>query len=202
MSRLLEIFRPNKRAVWQQLCEEIGADFIPGKGFRGKDAIQAYYKNWVIIIDTYKRGKRPTVTRIKAPYVNRDSFHFRIFRRGAVSGIRKRMGLQDVIIGHEDFDRKFIIQGNDERKLKMMFDNELIRHLIDYQRQIDLEVHLDEDWVTDEFGEGVSELYFEVKGIISHLDILHALYELFAEVLNHLCHIGSAYEDDPYLVAD
>jgi hypothetical protein len=37
-----------------------------------------------------------------------------------------------------------------------------------------------------------------VHGIIKDLHHLRGLYDLFAEILDHLCHIGSAYEDDPF----
>jgi hypothetical protein len=42
-------------------------------------------------------------------------------------------------------------------------------------------------------------LYLQVAGVVKDVDRLKLLYELFAETLNHLCHIGSAYEDDPKL---
>ena len=50
------------------------------------------------------------------------------------------------------------------------------------------------------FPEVVDELYFEVFGVIRDVERLKSIYELFAETLNQLCHIGSAYEDDPKLV--
>ncbi len=48
-----------------------------------------------------------------------------------------------------------------------------------------------------DFPDGVDELYFNVAGVIKDTQRLKQIFELFAEVLNHLCHIGSAYEDDP-----
>ena len=67
---LLDVFRPHKRIIWQQFAARYEADFIPGKGLRGHDAIKAYHGNWIIYFDTVKRGKRK-YTRIRAPYVNR-----------------------------------------------------------------------------------------------------------------------------------
>ncbi len=42
------------------------------------------------------------------------------------------------------------------------------------------------------FPGGVDELYCRVSGVVKDLDRLKSLYYLFAEMLNHLCHIGSA----------
>jgi hypothetical protein len=62
-----------------------------------------------------------------------------------------------------------------------------------------LEVCDDEGWFGAKFPEGVDELRFLAGGIIKDVARLKQLYDLFAEVLNHLCRIGSAYEDDPGL---
>ncbi len=198
MSRL-GLFRKQKETMWRKLCEEIDADFVKGRGLGKSDMIRAYHENWTIVIDTYRKPKRPTVTFIRAPYVNRDGFEFRIYRRQAGSNIRKAMGMQDVLVGHKQFDDDFIIQGNDERKLKALFANEFIRDIISWQPQIQLWNEVDKSFAYDDWGQGVSELRFEVVGVISDLQRLRDLYDLFGEMLNHLCHIGSAYEDDPLL---
>ena len=104
-----------------------------------------------------------------------------------------------MIIGYPAFDDDFIIQGNDERKLRSLFTPDRIRELISWQPEISLENIVDDNWVTAPFREGTSMLMFEVKGLITDIERLKDLYNLFAEILNQLCHIGSAYEDDPSL---
>ena len=199
MSRLLSIFRPEQEAIWRQLAHEIDGKFLPHGGKRGAHAVVAKEGEWTVILDTHKKGKKLTKTRIRAPYVNRDSFYFRIYRRQAGSNIRKMVGMQDVLVGEKAFDDAFIIQGNDERKLTMLFSNPRIRQFISWQPEIWLFNNPDESWVVDTWREGISELSFQVPGIITDLSRLHDLYGLFAELLNQLCHIGSAYEDDPFL---
>ena len=112
-----------------------------------------------------------------------------------LSGVSKALGMQDVKVGHPQFDKDFIVQGNAEQKLKDFFDNDLIRQLLQYQPSGSLEIRLDDSWSQDAFSEGISELHFEVPLIITNLSQLEDLYNLFAEVLDHLCDIGSAYED-------
>ncbi len=197
MSRL-PFFRKRKRAIWQELARQLEGAFVPGTGWRKHDAVIAKVDDWTIILETYKKGKT-LGTRIRAPYVNRDSFYFRIFRKKAFSGVQKRLGMQDLEVGWPNFDDPFIIQSNDVRKVQMLFTPERIRQLISWQPAIFLENDPDEGWMTDTWGEGTSELTFSVPGVITQLEQLHDLYELFAEVLNHLCHIGSAYRDDPLI---
>lgn len=43
----------------------------------------------------------------------------------------------------------------------------------------------------------MDELYFQTLGLVDQVDQLKGLYELFAEVLNQLTAIGSAYDHAP-----
>jgi hypothetical protein len=199
MSFLRQVFGPSQQEVWQQLCSEIGADFIEGGFWRG-DKVQARVKEWVITLDTYtvSNGKTSTTyTRMRAPYVNSDGFRFTIYRKGLFSELGRLLGMQDIEIGDPEFDRDFIIKGNNEAQVLALFANPKIRQLIQAQPSIYLQVKDDEGWFSQSFPEGVDELYFQVIGIIKDVERLKSLYELFAETLDHLCHIGSAYERGP-----
>ncbi len=207
MAFLREVFGPSKEEIWQKLCNEIGAQYVTA-GIGTEAKVVAKVKEWTIILDSYStynitaqktKEKTVTYTRIRAPYVNRDNFYFTIYRRELFSDIGKLFGMQDVKVGYTDFDRDFIIKGNNVKKLKKLFANEKIRNLISSQPDIHLCVKDDEGCFGKGFPEGVDELYFEVKGLIKDIERLKSLYELFAEVLNHLCIIGSAYEDSPGL---
>src|SRR5262249_38481875 len=138
-----------------------------------------------------------TCTRLRAPYVNPDGFRFTVYRRGVFSDIAKSFGMQDVEIGDEAFDSDFIIKGTDETKLRMLFTNPRIRDLITIQPEVHFTVKDDEGWFGPNFPEGVDELYFSVVGVITDLERLKHLYELFGETLDQLCRMGSAYENAP-----
>ena len=133
------------------------------------------------------------------PYVNKDGFQFTIYRTGIFSGLGKWLGMQDVDVGYPEFDEAFVIKGNDEAKLRALFANPRIRQLIEIEPDIHLTVQGDEGWFGTQFPQGVDELYFSVPRVIKDVEELKSLYCLFAEVLHHLCHIGSAYENDPQL---
>ena len=199
MSILKKLFHPHKDEVWQQLAGEIHADFIEG-GFWKGSRVQANVKEWTVTLDTYtvSTGKvQITYTRMRAPYINQDGFRFKIYRQGFFSELGKKLGMQDVEIGYPDFDDQFIIQGNDEYKLQLLFKNVNIRQLVEAQPEISLIVKDDEGWLINRFPEGVDLLSFQVVGVIKDVERLKHLYSLFAEILHQLCHIGSAYEDDP-----
>ena len=201
MGVLKELFEPSKDEVWRQLSQEISADFIEGGFWRGSK-IRATVKEWTVTLDTFtvSTGETSiTYTRMRAPYVNKDGFRFNIYRTGFFNELGKLLGMQDIEVGYPEFDNEFIIQGNDANKLRLLFADPTIRQLIEAQPAISLEVKDDEGWFGAHFPQGVDELYFQVVGVIKEIERLKLLYELFARILNHLCNIGSAYEDDPQI---
>lgn len=199
MGNLRKIFGPSKKEVWNELSSAINAEFQEG-GFLGKDKVIVNTKEWTITLDTYtvSNGKSSTTyTRMRAPYVNKDGFSFKVYRTGVFSGFGKLFGMKDIEVGFPEFDQNFIIQGNDEEKVKTLFSNTNIRSLIEMQPRFHLEVKDDEGWFRTEFPDGVDELYFRVVGVIKDIELLKALFDLFTEVLDYLCIIGSAYESNP-----
>jgi hypothetical protein len=203
MNMLRKLFGPSKEEIWRQLCTEIGATYVQGDFWNG-DKVQASHAEWTITLDTYTiRGPKGSIvyTRLRAPYVNPDHFRFSIYRRGLFSDIAKWFRMQDVDVGHADFDRDFVIKGNDEVKLRALFDDPRLRELIAAQPQIYLTVQHGEAFAFQtsrtDFPADTDELCFQVLGIITDAERLKLLFELFAETLDQMCLIGSAYEGTP-----
>lgn len=201
MSMLKSLFGPKKDEVWKQLSQEIGGKFVQGETLKGGKVI-AKVDEWTVTLDLYRTSSSHhdiTYTRLRAPYINKDGFRFRIYKAGLFSTLEKLFGLQDIKVGSPVLDDHYIVQGNDEAKVKALFFSKRICRLIDVLPSIYLEVRDDDGWFSDTFPEGVDELYCLVEGEIANIDQLKTLYNLFAEVLHHLCHLGSAYENDPEL---
>lgn len=197
MSFLREIFGASQAEIWQQLAQEIGGDYIE-QGFWKPKKVEARYKNWVITIDTYQGADASVVfTRIRAPFVNKDGFNFEIYRRSVFSSIAEVFGWETIQTGFAEIDSDYKVKTNDVKKVLELLSNTRIRQLLIAQKQIHFLVKDDEGWFGADFPEGVDELYFEVVGIITDIDRLKTLYQLFAETLNQLCLMGSAYENDP-----
>jgi hypothetical protein len=196
---LQKLFGPSTEEIWRQLCAEIGAQYVEG-GFWKGDKVQATHGAWTITLDTYtvSNGKTSTTyTRMRAPFVDPESFRFTVYRKGIFSDIGKRFGMQDMEIGDEAFDRDFILKSNQESKLRELLGSSKIRELIGRQPEIYFAVKDDEGFFRSSFPEGVDELYFQVVGVIKDVERLKLLYELFAETLDQLCRIGSANANPP-----
>jgi hypothetical protein len=200
MGILRQVFGPSKDEMWSQLSREIGAEYQPGGFFKGDSRITLAHRDWQITLDTFtvSHGKSSsTYTRIRAPFVNPDGFRFTIYRKSIFSGIAKLLGTQDLEIGDSYFDDEFIIQSSSQDLVYRLLTSIEIRQLIQNQPDIHLSVKDDEGYFRKTFPEGVDELYFQAYGVITDIERLKALFDLFATVLDQLCRFGSGYEKDP-----
>jgi hypothetical protein len=197
---LRKLFGPSHKEIWYILAQSIGAEFDPG-GWTRAARVSAEVGEWTVTLDTYtvSNGKTSTTfTRMRAPYVNRDGFRFVMYHETVFSGLGRMLGMQDITVGDAAFDAAFVVKSsNPHQARRFLADPDLRRRLIEQAKHVRLEVKDDEGWFTATFPEGVDELVFTTVGVIKDLDRLHALFELFAAALQRLCHIGSAYEDDP-----
>jgi hypothetical protein len=199
MSILREMFGPSKDEIWRQLCVEIGADFVAGGFWRGTK-VQARVKRWTVTLDVYTVSSghsRQHYTRLRAPYVNADGFRFLVYRAGLFTDVGKFFGMQDIAVGFPDFDREFVIKGNDETRLRHFFSYERIRELLQAQPEVRFEVVDDEGWFGADFPDGVDELRVQIRGVIKDPGKLKQLFELFSVALDQLCMMGSAYLNNP-----
>lgn len=204
MGLLRQLFGPSRDEIWRQLSHETGGEFVEGGFFKGRSKVLLSHGEWTVTLDTYTRSSNngsssssTTYTRMRAPYVNADGFQFEVYREGLFSGLGRMLGMQDVVVGHSQFDANFVIKGNNERRLRELFANADIRDLIDRQPRIDFRVKDHEGWFGADFPNGVDMLEFTCVGELRNVSQLRDLFDLLAETLGHLCHIGSAYEDDP-----
>ncbi len=202
MSILREWFGPCKDKIWRQLSAEIGADFVDGGLWRG-NKVEAHVKEWTVTLDIYTVSSGHShnyYTRMRAPFVNADGFRFLAYRHGIFTGLGKFLGMQDVAVGFPDFDRDFVIKGNDETRLRQFFSYEKIRSLLQAQPDVRFEVVDDEGFFGAEFPKGVDELRLQARGVIKDVNRLKQFFELFAVTLDQLCMMGSAYLNKPDVV--
>ena len=202
MGILRDMFGPSRDEIWRQFAAAVQGNFTAGDFWGARSRVEATHGQWIVVLDTYtvSTGKSSvTYTRMRAPHVNPDGFEFNIYRAGLFSDLGKWLGMQDVTVGHPQFDEDFIIRGNDEAKLRRLFNNAKIRELIEAQPRINFRVKDDESsiWGGKDFPPDVDELYFRVPGVIRDVDRLKQVYDLFSETLDELCRMGSAYEKSP-----
>lgn len=202
MNLLRKIFGAKQKEIWIQFAEEIDGDFIE-EGLLKAPKVVGRFENWIITLDTYTEfnGKTGAVcTRMRTQYSDKDGFDFKIYRNAWIYKIGKIFGMKDIDTGYPEFDKKFIIKGNNESKLIDIFSSEKIQNLMDFQDYMVLEVKTAKNSPGVDLPEGVSELHFQIMGVIRDIEKLRNLYMLFALLLNKLCIMDSAYEKEPHII--
>ncbi|MCS6863105.1 MAG: HEAT repeat domain-containing protein [Abditibacteriales bacterium] len=174
-------------------------------GFWRGRKVQAHVKDWTITLDTFTASTGNdgvTYTRIRTPFVNEDGFRFTVARSNFFSELGKRwFKIQDIEVGHAEFDRDFIIKGTDEARVRALFANARIRELIQAQPQISFGINDTTGWFGTKLPDGVDELYFVVVGVIKDVTRLKMLFDLFAETLNQLAQMDTVHlEGVPLLI--
>ena len=185
----------------RQFCDRIDAECL--ERFRRGHKVQLRYKNWRITLDTntVPTGESSvTVTRMRVPFVSRDGLRFKLSRKNLFDTLAGMCGVRTIEVGHPEFDRDFVIRGNDELKVRDMFADPTVRRLLCALPSVNLEVRDNEGLLGVHFPEEVDELCFRAAGFINDVEQLKLLFALFAEVLNRLCRMGSACEDSPELL--
>jgi hypothetical protein len=104
--------------------------------------------------------------------------------------------MQDIEIGDPLFDHEFVLQSNNEVKLRE-FLNPPLRELLRAQPRVLFQVKDDEGVFRQRFPNGVDELCFVAFGVVRDVDRLKGLFDLFSATLQRLCEVGSAYEQHP-----
>ncbi|MCJ8330071.1 MAG: DUF3137 domain-containing protein [Lentisphaeria bacterium] len=210
MALLRHVFGPSKDEIWSQIATDIGGIYEEG-GFLGTDTLQYKSGEWLISLDTITESSGNTIgpgdghhqshtqvhTRMRAPFINKDSLQFKIYRESIFSPIGKMLGFQDVIIGDPLFDDSFIIKSNNEEKIKQLLNDDSLKSLITKVPDICFEIADDDGFFADDFPDGVDQLLFTYDGEIRDKTLIRDLFDLFTCTLERLVQIDSAYEDDP-----
>jgi hypothetical protein len=196
----MSIFGPSQKETWTNLSEQLDAEFVKG-GIWNSHKVVAHEKDWTLTLDTFAvHAGKVTVpfTRMRAPFMVKDGFRFKIERRNYFSSVADFFGRKSLSTGHPEFDKHFVITSTDEYKLKKLFANETIRELILAQKEIHLEIKDDEGgWSNAKFPSDVDELYFQASEIVKDVERLKPIFRLFTVVLNQLVEISSAYDKNP-----
>jgi hypothetical protein len=191
------------RSVWRELSKELGGDYLSDIDWH-EDRIVAHVDDWTVTIDLHQQYDPDRIfTRIHAPYLNADGFHFKMYHQGWAEYLAKffsikgapHFSLEDIEVGEPVLDNMFIIQANDVLEVKRLLSNQNISHGL--KKEPNILMYAEH---VETYPEGVDVLTLEVPERVDCLTRLEGLYELFSDVLHTMCHIGSAYEDDPNII--
>jgi hypothetical protein len=113
-----------RRKAWQDLSERIGATYAPGSFWFGRPVVSGVYQQHTFKLDTFRRGtgkSSTTYTRLEVMINNPNFLSMSIHQEGLMSKIGKAFGVQDIQLGDEELDQRFIIKGQPESDVRRVF---------------------------------------------------------------------------------
>jgi len=198
MNFFKSLFGPSRDEIWTALLAQIGGEVIPGSLWKGK-RLQVRAREWTVTLDEYqvpvmvgKVHTSVTHTRMRAPFPNPSGFRFSIHRSTVFSYLGTLLGMQDIHVGHPEFDATFVIKGNNEDAVQQLCGSERLRALVVAQPKFQLSIQDDDGWFGAEYPAATDVLVFDVADRIREVERLKGLYDVFAETLHGLSKMGVA----------
>lgn len=176
-------------SIWDAFAQETGGEYIQRKYWNSFRTL-IHHKNFKIYFDYYtyytsgKSTLSRTYTRVLIPFRSSSDFKFHIYKDEFVFKIAKIFGFQDVKIGKESFDKKFIIKTNNEQKLKNIFcDNHLLEQIESFE---DLSLLISKEYGIweEELPENEYQLSFALEYHVEDLETLHKIKDLAIQFLD------------------
>ena len=186
-------FFKREHEAWNKISNEIGAEYKKGSFFKSS-VLELNYKEWIITLDYYTvstGNSAVTYTRMRSPLSSKNNFYFNIYRENMFSSIRKKFGMEDVIIEDKNFDEKFIIQSNDKDKIKLILQDDKLKNLIHSQPRISFKIKDNKGWFSKYFPKGADELHFQCPMVIKDEKLLKNLFKMFSRFLDILIQLDS-----------
>lgn len=160
---------------WPRFAEQPGGHYIDG-GVLTSARVEIPFDQWLIVFDTFNPSKS-TYTRVRAHLTMAEPFTFKIYRGTLFSEIGKLLGMQDIVTGIPAIDDRLIIQGHNREKITRMLSNEMIQTGLLDQPMLDI-------YTTSKDGRDLLE--YQCLGVITELDRLMSLADLFVAMLTYL----------------
>lgn len=172
--------RKRQQQAWSDLAAQTGLTFEAGGYFGPAPRVTGAYRGHTLTLDTFTRGSgksRTTYTRIVLFVNNAANIYLTLYQESVFSKIGKFFGMQDIQVGDEEVDRRFIIKGRPENFAASLFTSISLRERLLQARVLNVEV------------DG-RELTFEQVGVLKDAEYLKFLFDLLSDVAERVERAG------------
>ncbi len=152
---------------------------------------------WTLSFTMNPGGKtKSDHTQVDVSYTPLDqAFKFAIHPEQFHHGLSKLLGMQDIVVGHEDFDKAFIIKGSDESIVKNLFEDAALRRLLLEEPSVQLWAHCentDSSPSSRALRPDCNTLSLRLKGAVDDFERLKTIQKLMHRILASLCRVEVA----------
>ena len=129
-------------------------------------------------------------------YAPLGDYNFTLYQEKPMHHLNKVFGMQDIVIGVKEFDRRYIIKSNNESATKSLLTDPDIRELIITQDAADLRVLapdsvFDPRWVVRH---DHAVIAYHRNALMDKFDQLEAVYRMLTGLVVQLQHLGFAHD--------
>lgn len=166
--------------VWDQISTQLSndADLLEYSASIEQDKQQILLDIDIDLGGGFESGYETTT--LSAPLYLLPSFKFAIHPSHFTDDIAKFFGMQDEVLGFEDFDKKFIIKTNDKRKVKELFSDVGVRDVFLSLSDFTLGITSHHHAATENEG---SNLELQIEAGITDPAQLREIYHAFFGIL-------------------
>lgn len=189
-------YRKDYEFVWRQFALENMGNYFSDLG---QDKVEFYYQGYKIVFDTYTHyinvdhnSYESNFLRAFVEFKSYDKLKFRLTKQGFIDTIAIFFGAQDILIEDKSFDKKFMLKGNDEFKIQLIFSNHSIQQLLLNQELIRLDLTDGEGLFGEKAQDGNMMLYYISDKKLTTIDQLYELKTFIEQMLDVLTKNGSA----------
>jgi hypothetical protein len=189
---LFEAFKsPNPSLIWEQFAAEQNGIYIIGH-YDIPNSVEILYRGHTIIFDRFiYRVAGGNVgdeshTGIRMELKSPNDFRFKVVNQGIINTIGKFLGFQDIKIDNKQFDKRFMIQGNDENRIKNLFSDQDLRNYILKQEEVQLQMMYKEGVFYEPIQEGNAMIHYLSETRPEKVDELSDLLKMYQLLLDNI----------------
>ncbi|MCC6243102.1 MAG: hypothetical protein IT353_09690 [Gemmatimonadaceae bacterium] len=195
-SRLSRMLRGKHHDVWQQFATDIQGTYHEGSRTTDDEVHVKVHGHDVVLqadVTMLMVGKVmiPVFsTRLVTLLPAVPSSRFSISKAVMGTGLARWFGAQDIAVGDETFDEGFVLKGVDPAFVRRVFDNVMLRTLLQDYLAGDLS-RRDDDVMWSDPTPGMDPMELTMHGLIDDIDVLRHHFDIFSRVLERQPEAGS-----------
>jgi hypothetical protein len=174
-------YQAQKRA-WKKLAAQTGLTFASSGLWGLQLCVTGAYRGRRLTLDTFTRGgggdsPSTSYTRIVIFVNNQSHVYLVLYEEDVFSKIGKLFGAQDIQLGDEEMDRRFMIKGQPENVIMSLLTTGGLRQRLLEARSLNLEM------------DG-RELCYEKQGVETGVNYLRFLFNLLSDMAEAVERVG------------
>lgn len=135
--------------AFKSFAAETGCSYEKGGCFRSP-RVSGTFRNRKIVVDVYTEYHQhhdhdghghtssTTYTRLQVSHAGGISSEINIYPETFFSLIGKKLGMQDIQTGNQEFDKVFIVKGNDESTVRKLLDLDIQQKLLNLKMPVEV----------------------------------------------------------------